>query len=137
MEQISNKHGFTIMEILVVVIIVGIIAGFAIPNYGKSVEQGYLQDAMIQLSAIRSANQLYYAKTSTYWPPTSDRYVSAINTSLSLNIIENGLAYECDPGGVVNQTFTCTATRTGGAFTVTVDEAPLSTTNPDCSGSCP
>lgn len=126
------------MEIMVVVIIVGVIAGFAIPNFSKSVDQSHYQDAVIQLSAIRSANQVYYARTATFWPPTNNNDVTAINTALSLNIIENGLTYNCDKGTNPATQFTCTAIPTGGAYTVTVNEAPLSSPgNPSCSGSCP
>ncbi len=137
MERSLSVKAFTLMEIMVVVIIVGIIAGFAIPNFSKSIDQSHYQDAVIQLSAIRSANQVYYARTATFWPPTDNNNVSAINTALSLNIIENGLTYECDKGLTSSQ-FTCTAIPTGGAYTVTVDQNPLSSPgNPSCSGSCP
>ncbi len=139
----NNSHAskaFTIMEILIVVIIVGVMAAFAIPNYGRSVSQSHLQDAMMQLSAIRTANQVYYARTGAYWPPSGSNGVTAINSNLSLNIIENGMTYTCGPGATVGTTFTCTAVTSGaGSFTTTVTQAPLSTTNPQCtSGSaCP
>ena len=128
MKKIHYQSGFTIMEILITVLIVGIIAAFAIPNYGKSVDQTHRQDAIMQLSAIRTANQVYYARTSTYWPSTSTHPVGEINTNLSLSLIENGKTFNCDGNGT---TFTCSATRTG-ATTVTVTESALSTTNPGC-----
>lgn len=136
MNNLRSPKAFTIMEILIVVIIVGVIAAFAIPNYGRSVAQTHLQDAVMQLSAIRTANQVYYARTGAYWPPSGSNNVSAINSNLSLNIIENGMTYTCTGTGT---TFNCTAVTTGGSsFTTTVTQAPLSTTNPQCTaGSCP
>ena len=134
--QLSIK-AFTIMEIMIVVIIVGIIAAFAIPNYSRSVSQSHLQDAMMQLSAIRSANQVYYARTSKYWPATAAaNNVTAINSFLSLNIIENAMTYSCT-GIASGATFNCTATPVGSAYTVTVTQNVLSSTNPTCGGTCP
>jgi prepilin-type N-terminal cleavage/methylation domain-containing protein len=134
----SRAHkAFTIMEILIVVVIIGVIAAFAIPNYGRSVAQTHLQDAIIQLSAIRTANQVYYARTGAYWPPSGSNNVAAINSNLSLNIIENGMTYTCTGTGTA---FSCTAVTPGiGSFTTTVTQAALSATNPQCtSGSaCP
>lgn len=131
-------RAFTIMEIMVVIVILGAIAGFAIPNYTKSVEQAYERDAIMQLSAIHATNQIYFAKTGAYWPPNGSAYdVNSINSNLNLNIIENGMTYSCT--GTNGTTFTCTAVRSGAAaFTVTVTEAALTATNPDCtSGACP
>jgi type IV pilus assembly protein PilE len=133
MKKHFSIKAFTIMEILIVVIIVGIIAAFAIPNYGKSVDQSHTQDAIIQLSAIRTANQLYYARTSKFWPAVAGtKDVSAINTALSLNIIENAMTYTCDVPGALGTTFVCTATPASGGTNITVNQNALSTTNPGC-----
>ncbi len=130
------------MEILVVVIIAGIIAAFAIPNYGGSISRTHFQDAVMQLSAIRTANQIYFARTSSYWPTAANQDIAAINTALSLNIIANSVTYTCGPGLPVGTAFTCTADYAGtNPFTLTVTEAPLSTTNPQnprcTAGTCP
>lgn len=152
MRDHKRIDGFTIMEILVVVIIIGVIASFALPRYGKSVAQSHYQDMVMQLSAIRTANQIYFAQTSMYWPhPTyvGDLQITGINSNLGLNIIENNVTYNCTPTGVAT-TFSCTGVYQGGdppatSFTVEVTQAPLSTDqsspsalNPKCiSGACP
>ncbi|MFA5261292.1 MAG: prepilin-type N-terminal cleavage/methylation domain-containing protein, partial [Candidatus Omnitrophota bacterium] len=65
----SRKHkAFTIVELIVVVIVMGAIAGFAIPNYTRSVENAHYQDALLQLKAIHSAQQIYKARSGQYWP---------------------------------------------------------------------
>ncbi len=136
MKKLLSLSGFTLMEIIVTVIIVGVIASFAIPNYSRTINQTRAQDAIIQLSAIRSANQLYFAKTGTYWPTVAgSNLVSAINSALNLNIIQNGMVYDCQGNGT---TFTCTAINTSPAFTITVNQAPLEDlANPICTGHCP
>ena len=47
--------GFTLVEILIVVVIIGILATVAIPTYFKYVERGYASDA-------ESSNKKYFAK---------------------------------------------------------------------------
>ncbi len=119
---------------MVVVVIIAIIAGFAIPNYQKSVERAHLKTAILNLTAVHGAQQIYRAQNNTYWGTGN---VSAINSNLGLNIIENGMTYTSTLGGV---NFTVTAVRGGpsGAFTVTViNSMPLSTSNPGCTGTCP
>ena len=137
----TNLDGFTIMELIVIVIIIGVLAGLALPNYTKTIEKTHQQDAMTQLTAIHAAEMMYYARLGTYWPPTSASYtIGDINSSLKLNVIENDMTYNCQGGAAsgVQTSFSCQASRNPSAsFTVTVTEQPISTTNPSCSGSCP
>ena len=45
-------EGFTLVEILIVVVIIGILASVAIPTYMKYVERGYASDAKVQIKNI-------------------------------------------------------------------------------------
>ena len=124
------------VELIVVVIIMGAIAGFAIPNYVKSMETARAQDAEFQLQTIHAANEIYEARIGNIWPSDTNTYaVADINSNLGLNIIEDGMTYTCtgNPPGA----YSCSAARDGGSFTLTVTEAALSGSNPSCSGSCP
>ncbi len=131
--------GFSLVEMIIAVIIVGVIAAFAIPKYTKYIGRTYSDDAFNQLTAIHNANNEYYLKSKpkSYWPGSAGSYnVTAINTNLGLNVIENGMTYSCSG---TTSTFTCTAVRSASnPFTITITEAPVSTTNPSCtSGACP
>ena len=139
MKRMFNK-AFTIMEILIVVIIVGIIAGFSIPNYRKANESAYERDAVLQLSTLHDAEQLYHAREGgLYWPPDTTVYnVSQINSALDTSLIENGMTLTCTSPAAGGSAFTCTAQRAGGAFTLQLDETTLGSGNPCCSaGNCP
>ena len=60
-------EGFTLVEILIVVVIIGILATVAIPTYFKYVERGYASDAKVQIKNILQNAELYFAETSD-WP---------------------------------------------------------------------
>jgi prepilin-type N-terminal cleavage/methylation domain-containing protein len=138
MESKKNIAAFTLMEIIVVIVIVGVISSFAITNYSKSMETSYEQDATMQLRTIHSANQIYKARTGAYWPSEDNQNLAAINnnvTGLGLNIIANEQTYECDTD--IASGFRCTATRSGGSGrVVTVTGAALSAGNPVCTSNC-
>ena len=123
---------FTLVEILIVIIIVGIIAGFGIPNYSMSIGRAKARDAMNNLSIIHAANVIYRIRTAYN---TTSSNVFAINQDLLLNIIPTGsTGYSCDGT-------TCIATSyPTGDFTVTVYlDSPLGPTNPSCTtgAKCP
>ena len=131
----NEYKAFTIMELLLVIIIIGIMVGFAIPNYNRSVERAYEQDAIMQLSAIHAAEQVYYAKEGAYWPTDTSYPVDQINANLHMNVIENGLTFTCIPSAL---SFQCTAQRAGGIFTIQIISGALAAQNPCCSaGTCP
>lgn len=135
-DQDVRSAAFTIMELMVVIVIIGVLAAIALPNYTRTIERSRLQDATTQLTTVHAAEQVYAARSGgTYWPSDGAAHgVAEINTTLGVNLIENGMAFSCTGDGT---TFSCTGTRSGGAFTVTVDENAVGVSNPSCSGTCP
>jgi prepilin-type N-terminal cleavage/methylation domain-containing protein len=85
----------TLIELMIVVIIVSIIAGFAFPNYLKAVEKGYERDAIVQMQAISGALAFYKAQAGVYPDGATMPDVTAINTVLGLNIVANNMVYSC------------------------------------------
>lgn len=138
----KENCGFTIMEIMVVSILIAIIAGFALPNFSRSIQKAHVRDAMSQLSAIYAANMIYQAQNKKFLNASAID-INGINTNLSLNLVSNNMTYSYTGD---NTTFTATATPISGtAYTVRVNQSainpkPEGTTggNPCCSsGSCP
>lgn len=58
--------GFTLLEILIVVVIVGILASLAIPRYQKSVESSKAAEAYANLNALREAEWVHHGRTGVF-----------------------------------------------------------------------
>jgi prepilin-type N-terminal cleavage/methylation domain-containing protein len=58
--------GFTLVELAVMVVIVGILAAFAVPRFLDSVERSKAGEAFNYLSAVRSAQERYQVRQGTY-----------------------------------------------------------------------
>ncbi|MDD2776904.1 MAG: prepilin-type N-terminal cleavage/methylation domain-containing protein [Gallionella sp.] len=65
MHHVKNK-GFTLVELMIVIAILGILAGIAIPGYTSYVARGRLIEAGINLSALRTSMEQYYQDQRTY-----------------------------------------------------------------------
>ncbi|MCP4649306.1 MAG: type II secretion system protein [PVC group bacterium] len=64
-----NKKGFTLVELLMVVIIIGILVTIAVPNYFRSIERAKGGKAKAAIDVIRKASIQYRALNDTF-PPT-------------------------------------------------------------------
>ncbi len=62
----SGRKGFTLVELLIVIIIVGILAAVSIPMMSTNLERARGTDGIAQLGAIRTAERIYYAEHSAY-----------------------------------------------------------------------
>jgi len=56
----SGANGFTLIEVLIAVIIIGIIAGIAYPNYVKFVTEARRSDATTNLTRIAALQNRFY-----------------------------------------------------------------------------
>src|SRR5207247_513740 len=59
MSQTRRKDGFTLVEVLIVVVIMGILAAIIVPQFGKPTEDAALAATMAHLSTLRAQIDLY------------------------------------------------------------------------------
>lgn len=130
----KKLKGFTLVEIIITIAILGVIASFAIPHYSKAIAKARERDAIIQLSAIHSACQIYKTNNAGRYFSGNLVNTAQINSKLSINIIENNGTTYIYSG--LNSSFGAKANV--GSFTVSINERSLSSDNPCCDvGACP
>ena len=79
------QEGFTLVEILIVVVIIGILATVAIPTYFSYVEKAYASDAKTQLKNILMNAKLYAQQTGDV-PETVDDMINEGYMTLSESV---------------------------------------------------
>lgn len=72
----TNMSGFTLIEIMVVVVILGILAGFVVPKIMDRPDQAKIVRAKSDVRAIESALNMYKLDNHRY--PASDQGLSAL-----------------------------------------------------------
>ncbi|MDD4980850.1 MAG: prepilin-type N-terminal cleavage/methylation domain-containing protein [Candidatus Omnitrophica bacterium] len=103
------KKGFTLLELIVVIIIIGILATLGITQYASTVERSRVAEAKANLGSLRTLQLAYFQD--------KDEYASVANLEANLPTdtctSQYYFKYSCDAGG--NGTGECTATRCGSA----------------------
>lgn len=70
------RSGFTLIEMLVVLVILGMLAGLVLPRMMGRTEDAKRQTAEVQIRSIENALALYYADNGTY--PTTEQTLKAL-----------------------------------------------------------
>jgi type IV pilus assembly protein PilE len=80
----GNQRGFTLVELMIVVIIVGILAAVAIPMYQGATERAKASEAVAALGTIRGAMRVFYAEHGTYVGAGGDGDLVTANGTLDV-----------------------------------------------------
>jgi prepilin-type N-terminal cleavage/methylation domain-containing protein len=62
----SNRSGFTLLELIIVVIVIGILASIALPRFIRVTERARIGEAKSILGALRSSQIRYLAQWNSY-----------------------------------------------------------------------
>ncbi len=77
-QRSKNQAGFTLLEVMVVIVILGILASFVVPNLLGNKEKADQQKAVTDIVALENALDMYKLDNSVY--PTTDQGLDALVT---------------------------------------------------------
>jgi len=117
------KRGFTLLELIIVIIIIGVLATLGFTQYTKVVEKGRSAEAKTVLGQIRTAEAAWRLEHDTYTNTIGDLYLSGI-TALGACDSTHYFMYSVNTTSGLATATRCTAggkTPQGGtAYTLTL-----------------
>jgi prepilin-type N-terminal cleavage/methylation domain-containing protein len=124
----TTSKGFTMIEILVVLIIIGLGAAFIIPNLTTSVELSRAQTAKQNLLAISASQQKYFEDNGAYCVGALGAGTNALYACLRLQTSDS-FTYTCVAAGG-NIPYNCTATDGTDTLSLNPNNSPSITCAP-------
>ena len=86
-----NRKGFTLIELMIVVVIIGILSSIAIPKFKSVKEQANASACRCNMRSLGSAEALYYAQHSVF---------SNVDNLSGSGVMGNANLLECPTAGI-------------------------------------
>jgi general secretion pathway protein G len=107
-----SQRGFTLVEILIVVVIMGILAATIIPQFNASTQDASINTAIFNLQTLRSQVELYKAN-----------HLGSVPTALS------NLTLRSDASGATTTDVTAATTYPFGPYLASIPNNPINNTS--------
>jgi len=122
LRKAKDQKGFTLVELAIVIVIIGVLASFGVPRFRDAVERSKAGEAMNYLSAVRASQERYHAREATYAADLTDLDI-AIPAPKYFTVAAVAAGSTSD----IEDSWSLTLTRSGasagyGAYTVTFTE---------------
>jgi type IV pilus assembly protein PilA len=84
----NRKGGFTLIELMIVVAIIGILAAIAIPNFLRFQLKAKTSEGKTNIAAIRTAEESYYSEFGVYVSANASPANPGLNTKQPFNNVD-------------------------------------------------
>ena len=115
-----TSDGFTLVELMIVVAIIGVLASIAVPQYSKFQAKSRQSEVKIQLGATYTVEQSFAAENSTYSACLGQIGYNRDGTKFYYTMgFKSGVAAgtaNCGPGAAVGNCLNTQWSYTGGAY---------------------
>tara|TARA_R110002012_G_scaffold85974_1_gene214084 strand:- start:924 stop:1358 length:435 start_codon:yes stop_codon:yes gene_type:complete len=82
MKAVKNIRGFTLLEVMVVIVILGILASMVVPNLMGSQERANMQKAVSDINALETSLSMY--KMDNFKYPSTEQGLEALVTATDI-----------------------------------------------------
>lgn len=79
----KKKMAFTLNELVIVVVLIGVLAAIALPSYFRAVEKSSAREAKSALGLIHAGQKIYHSRNNYY---LGNCGITVINSELGLNL---------------------------------------------------
>ena len=124
------RKGFTLMELIIVVVVIGILAGIGMPFYQKTLNGAKGREAVSQLRLLQAAEKVEKLESEKYLACSG---YAACNTALGLDLPNDGWFYGVDRVTAGNFRARAIMSMSGGICTYTINATQ---TDPSSSSAC-
>ena len=129
---LRSARGFTLIELMVVVAIVAVLAGIAIPAYNKSVMKSNRATAKTALLDLAAREEKFYSLTNSYSSSPTDLYGAGATVTFPMNAPLSGQAlYQIK----FNSAYPITTASGSTPATYAIEAVPISG-GPQASDAC-
>lgn len=132
----NKLRGFTLVELMVVIAVIGILAAVAIPSYSNYVIRGKLVEATSALSDARIKMEQFYQDNRTYVPTVAQLGSNTNGCPVAIPMATTNFTYACsnvnDVTNLVDPMkykITATGISSLSAYSYTINESNVKASN--------